>query len=315
MTMNAGRRGIALIVALSLTALLALLATVFVVLAGTERRITRNHLDTVRARLAAESGVDAALALLQQRMLRGLLWTDSSWSVSEDRSVILDGVAVKDAGFLPAGAYGERGDLYRVRIADAQSRLHVNDGAPGGPDHSVSRNLRRILNILGSQPAVNVPGLGDKILRSRPSSGYASVFDVARAFDGDANAFARVRPFITVAAWSDPDVCNPVPLSAETASLYGIPFDRPRVDGAPVYRYGHQKNFRGERIVAPLLFFDPRNADPAHPAVWGRDSLNPQWIEIVGRAPVNVNSAPREVLSALITDLEGFLLVERRRAV
>jgi Tfp pilus assembly protein PilX len=61
MTMNAGRRGIALIVALSLTALLALLATAFVLLAGTERRITRNHLDIVHARLAAAmSAGDAA---------------------------------------------------------------------------------------------------------------------------------------------------------------------------------------------------------------------------------------------------------------
>src|SRR6185295_10476780 len=94
---------------------------------------------------------------------------------------------------------------------------------------------------------------------------------------------------------------------------YAMTFPRPKAAGSPVYRYGHQKNFRGEQIPAPLLFFDPRNGDPAHNAVWGRDSLNPQWIEIVARAPVNVNTAPREVLAALITDLEGFLLVERRR--
>lgn len=313
MTTNAGRRGLALIVALTMTALLALLATSFALLAGTERRLSRNQLDLVRARLAAESGVEAALAFLQHRMLRGLLWTDTSWSVSEDRRVRLDGAPVTDAGFLSSGTYDEHGDLYRVRITDAQSRIHVNDGAPGGPEHSVSRNLRRILNILGAQPAVDVPGLGDKILRSRPSAGYATVFDVARAFDDDAAAFARVRPFITAAAWSDPDVCNPVPLSAEVAGQHAIPFERPRVAGAPLYRSGHQKNFRGEPIAAPLLYFDPANGDPAHNAVWGRDSLNPQWIEIVGRAPVNVNTAPREVLAALITDLEGFLLVERRR--
>src|SRR6185436_18542174 len=61
------------------------------------------------------------------------------------------------------------------------------------------------------------------------------------------------------------------------------------------------------------LFFDRGNGDPGHNRVWGRDSLNPRWIELVRRSPVNVNTAPREVLMALVTDLEGFLLVERRR--
>ncbi|HZE97326.1 MAG TPA: PilX N-terminal domain-containing pilus assembly protein, partial [Planctomycetota bacterium] len=303
----------ALIVVLALTALLALLAVSFATMAGVDRRVSRNYLDAVRARLVAESGVEAAVARLEERILRGALWTDVSWSVADGKTIHLDGDEVKDAGFLGSGSRAENGDFYRVRITDAQSRIHVNDGAPGGPEHSVSRNLRRILNILGAQTAVNVPGLGDKFLRSRPSTGYATVYDLLSALDGDRDAFERVRPFVTVAAWSDRHVCNPVPLSAETAGQYALDFPRPHGDAGPVYRYGHQKNWRGDRILAPLLFFDPRNPDPAHHAVWGRDSLNPQWIEIVGRAPVNVNTAPREVLMALVTDLEGFLLVERRR--
>ena len=152
----------------------------------------------------------------------------------------------------------------------------MNDGAAWGPDHSVSRNLRRILNLLGAQPSVNVPGLGDKILRSRPSTGYASPFDLIAALDGDADALERVRPFVTVRAWSDPDVCNPVPLSSETARLYAVDFPRPSGGGGPLYRVGHQKNFRGEPIAAPLLFFDPHHPDPAHARVWGRDSLVPR---------------------------------------
>jgi hypothetical protein len=313
MTMKAKRRGMALILVLGLLALLALLAATFATLTGVDRQVSRNYLDTVRARLAAESGVEAALALLQQRMLRGSLWTETSWSVADDRKIRVDGGEIRDAGFLGAGAYGPDGDFCRVRISDAHSRIHVNDGAPGGPEHSVSRNLRRILNILGAQPAVNVPDLGDKILRFRPSTGYASVFDLIVALDRDAEAFERVRPFVTVHAWSDPDVCNPVPLSSETARLYAVGFPRPSGEGGPLFRFGHQKNYRGEPVSAPLLFFDPQNGNPSHNLVWGRDSLNPQWIEIVRRSPVNVNTAPREVLAALITDLEGFLLVERRR--
>src|SRR6185503_14404352 len=170
--MNAKRRGVALILVLGTLAVLVLLATAFATLAGMERQTSRNYVDTVRARFAAESGVEAALGLLQHRVLRGSLWTETSWSVAEERTIRVDGAEIRDAGVLPSGAYASDGDLYRVRIADAQSRIHVNDGVPGGPDHSVSRNLRRILNILGAQPAVDVPELGDKILRFRPSTGY-----------------------------------------------------------------------------------------------------------------------------------------------
>ena len=169
--MKANRRGMALILVLGTLAVLALLATAFATLAGVERQVSRNYVDTVRARFAAESGVEAALGLLQQRLLRGSLWTETSWSVADDRTIRVDGAEIRDAGFLPSGSYGPDGDFHRVRITDAQSRIHVNDGASGGPDHSVSRNLRRILNILGAQPAVDVPELGDKILRFRPSTG------------------------------------------------------------------------------------------------------------------------------------------------
>lgn len=39
------------------------------------------------------------------------------------------------------------------------------------------------------------------------------------------------------------------------------------------------------------------------------DSLNPQWIEIVERAPVNINSASRQVLVSLIAGLQGFFMM------
>jgi type II secretory pathway component PulK len=87
MTNTTMRRGVALIIVLTMTALLALLALTFSTLASTDQRIARNYLDTVRARLVAESGVDAALGLLQNRALRGLLWTDTSWSVADGRTI------------------------------------------------------------------------------------------------------------------------------------------------------------------------------------------------------------------------------------
>jgi hypothetical protein len=286
------RRGAALIVVLGTLALLALAAVTFTTLAGVERSVSRNYLDHVRARLVAQSGVETALARLRSDLERGAL------PRTEERAV---------EGAMGSGTYSPDGDRFAFRVVDANSRINVNDGVAWGPDHGLSRNLRRLLNLLGAQPTVDVPGLGDRILDGRPVTGYASKFDLMRALKFDREAFGRVRDFLTVASWSDPNVAMPVPLSPETAALY------PALGARPFFRRGHQKDFRGRPVRAPLLFFDPQNPDPSHPAVWGRDSLFPGWIEGVSRSPVNVNSARREVLMALLIDLEGFFLVERRR--
>src|SRR5262245_42104444 len=298
-TATTAGRGAALIVVLGALALLSLVAATFATLTATERATARNALDAARARLAAQSGVEAALAHLEALVERGVLPDEAARAIPPTS--------------LGSGSYAPRGDLYEVRIDDANARLNVNDGVAWGNDHAVSRTLRRLLNLLGAQPTVAVPSLGDRILDGRPPTGYASHFDLLRALSYDPSEFDRVRDLLTVRAWSDPGVCLPVPLSAEAARLSPVSPGRPAGDAGPVYRYGHQKNFRGDPIPSPLLPFDPRNPDPFHHAVWGRDSLNPQWIEIVSRSPVNVNAARREILVALLTDLEGVFLVERRR--
>lgn len=288
------RKGFALIVVLGVLALLSLLAVSFTTLAAAHRTVTRSWTDTARAKLIAQSGVEDAVARLRARAALGGFW-DDSWRTF--------------TASLESGTFKAGGDRYEVRVADAASQINVNDGVAYGPRHTVSLNLKRILNALGAQAAVGVPGLGDRLLAARPPGGFLHKLDLLRALEFDDKAWGRVRPFLTVHGWSDPNVANPVPLSAEVAGEYPVPFHRP----AGIYRYGHGRNGRGARIDAPLLFFDPKRREPFHHAVWGRDSLHPQWIEIVSRSPVNVNGAPREVLIALLTDLEGFFLLERRR--
>ncbi len=311
------RRGVALLVVMGVLALLALLATSFATLARVERATSRNHLDQVRARLLAQSGVEEALARLSQIASGPGFIDDRSWRGGEAPSFALKGaVAVRGrriglSGAHLSGTYALHGDFYTLRVTDANSRINVNDGLAWGSDHSVSRNLRRLLNVLGMQPTVAVPALGDRLIAARPRGGYLHQADLLRALGFDRAAYARVRDLLTVASWSDPQVANPVPLSDSSLHHYPVSFWRP--DG--IYRYGHQKDARGRRIDAPLLPFDFAHGSPGHHAVWGRDSLHPQWIEIVARSPVNVNAARREVLVALLVDLEGFFLVERRRPV
>lgn len=310
------RGGMALLISLAVLAVLALLAAAFATLAGADALVSRNALDAARARLLADAGVETAVAWLRGCLQRGELPGDPAAPDPPRRSLRVEGRDVAAHGPPGPGTYAQNGDFFVLRVRDANGQINVNDGAAWGPEHAVSRNLRRILNALGAQPAVRVPGLGDKILGARPSGGFAHKADLLQALDGDREAFRRVRDFLTVRSWSDSDVAHPIPLSAEAARSSGTPvsYGRPSGGGRLLYRYGHQKNFRGEPVPGPLLFFDPERPDAAHNAIWGYDSLNPQWIEIVSRSPVHVNAAPREVLLALLTDLEGVFVVARRRS-
>ncbi len=288
-------RGAALVTVLATLALLAMLAVSFCTVTATERNIARNYLASVQARLNASSGVETAIARLRRRATSGAFWDGSEW---------------RACGHPKASCDGEDVDL---RIVDAQAKIHLNDGLAWGPSHAVSRNLARILDRLGEP--LRLPGLGQKILELRPPGGFVSIHDLRRVLEPD--AFEKVRRFVTVRAWSDPDVANPVPFSEETGGDSPTPvrYDRPVTASGPVYRFGHQRNAKGEPIPGPLRLFDPADPSPVHNAVWGLDSLNPRWIEIVARAPVNVNAAPKEVLVALLDGLEGVFLVERRRGL
>jgi hypothetical protein len=264
------RRGSALIVVLGMLSILSLLGISFLRLTAAERAVSRHRLDAVRARLLAQSGVEAAVARLRAAIDLGGLPAPESWTVPEG---------------------------YSVRVTDASSQICVNDGLAWPKEHPVNRNLRRLLDVLGAQPGIDVPRLGERLLRDRPPSGYAAKQDLLA---DDREASGRVRPFLSVRSWSDPDVALPIPLSLEAAAE--DPVFRGRFAGEP--RHGHQRNADGEAIPGPLRAPGP---------VWGRDSLHPKRIEIVSRSPVNVNTARREVLASLLTDLQGVFLVERRR--
>ena len=359
------KKGAVLIVVLGVLVILALLATTFVTLQSTERQVTRNYLDTVRARLIAQSGIEDASAQLRdyfpmrmfEESMNAKLWKywglnleedqepdmvplelakNPSFAVEEDGNplggsprprlikVIINGETreVGYSGFHEVGSYGVMyNEIYALKISDLQGRINVNDGVEMGPDSSVSQNLKRILNIVGQQ--CSIPGLGDKILAARPAGGYTQMNQLLKAVNYDEAQFARFRDFVTVQSWQDDTVCNPVPLSAAMLNEYPIKYYRDGMTG-PVYRFGSnhrgfdalQKPITGDlKTVPPCPGNVARPDDPSFfPAVLhSLDVLNPQYIELVKRAPVNVNTAPLEVLVALLTDLKGFFVADRRR--
>jgi hypothetical protein len=225
------------------------------------------------------------------------------------------------------GFYGRNSEHYALKISDISGRIHVNDGVDNDPkagaDTSVSQNLRRILNILGD--VQTVPQLGDKIIDMRPPGGYRHVNDMLRCVNYDEKQFERFRDYVTVNAWVDKNVANPVPLSAPYAQediTGGVKHYRGAQD--LVYRAGSEVrgiDAKGQRIGGPLgqpmhlVTYPMSTGDPKAQAITihGLDTLNPQWIEIVSRAPVNINAASKPVLVSLLTGIRGFFVGYRRR--
>jgi hypothetical protein len=359
------RKGAVLIVVLGVLAVLALLATTFATLQATEKQVARNYLDTVRAKMLAQSGVQSAEAQLRSyfpfRYFNNVanpnapipwkFWgvdsapwetrepnpadkledaTNPSFAIENEviqdptdanvvpRLIMIEGRNRGLSGYMGTGSYDAlHGDNYSLKVTDLSGHIYVNDGLDGGPNGSVTQNLRRILNILGT--VLGTAGLGDQIVNNRPTSGYRSPQDLLAALGYNDSLFQRVRQHVTVYAWVDNNCVNPVPLSASVAAVIQKDTKVQYYRGTPpVYRFQSSKDAVGNDITQGG--FDlirnqslPQARENPSVCVYGMDCLNPQWIEIVNRAPVNVNSATREVLVALLTDVKGFFLGDRRR--
>jgi hypothetical protein len=339
-------------------AVLALLATTFATLQGVEQRVARNYLDTVRAKLVAQSGINDALANLERLFparclnaaLVGQAWKyrgntadvglapshdpledakypSFSWKFEEYASadpgnpsvkadtVVVEGRTIGISGVLGGGSYGRNTDQYTLKVTDLSGRIHVNDGLEGGAQGSVSQNLKRILNIVGRQAKPKISDLGDRILARRPDRGYQEIGELKSWFSPQ--EFAAFQDFVSVKAWVDTTVANPVPLSArwvkeERQAGNPMPEVLARARSG-LFRLGKSKDAKG--AITPGELTTCPKVPPNDPSIrlFGLDTLNPQWIEITSRAPVNVNSAPREVLVALLADLRGFFISDRRR--
>jgi hypothetical protein len=343
-TRSKRNRGAILIIVLGVLAVLALLGTTFATLQATERHVARNYQDTVRAKMLAMSGIQDAVARLGS-LNHGfndpamIYWGNNldekgspDWLTPLDRAqnpsyayedepiqdptdsnikplvVEVDGVRIGLSGVMADGSYVRHGDVYRLRVCDCNSLIHVNDGLEGGRDGNTTRNLKRILNNLGDM--LGVKDVGETLIAKRPAVGYFAKREVEAALDSK-DAF-KILPFLTTRAWVDPNVANPVPISRETLSSYPIRYN----EKLGLFRYGRSYGTGGAPLNTWPLKFAPDQADPmgVDHAVVALDELNPQYIEMTRRAPINVNLAPKEILTAVIAGLQGVFLVERRKS-
>ncbi len=312
------RRGVALLVILATLAVLVILAIAFARTSSVERSASRSFADSVRAELVASAGIEAAVARLESdvrmgRLARGdWLYRGEDWDADGTLDVHprvvedVDGDGTLDLESLPlskalAPSYAldedrdgradlvdlgegaaasfvgisgfvadpeeEEGSFYSLRIRDLSALLYVNQGNVSDPAECADPGRA------SNRSAVRIFDNLGQILGASPRLGVRLVSGRPPGGYRDVSALAAaigstdlelVRPYVTTEAWVDDQTMAPDPELATRRPAAG-----------------------------QILWL--------HPA--GQDTISPAWMTDDPRAPVNVNSAERPVLAALVLGL------------
>ncbi|MBI5367522.1 MAG: hypothetical protein HZA54_10835 [Planctomycetes bacterium] len=241
--------------------------------------------------------------------------------------------------------YGGGADYYAIKILDAGGRIWINgpDLNDGNANPNVAKsiadlapNVRMMLNTLGqilaTEQQFSVPNLGDVLSTFRKQLGrdFDMLTEIKPVLGSSDQAqtrnFELLRAYVTSKAWVDRSTLDPRvilhPRPDDPNIIYNNSVAFTRADGSP-----QEELAMAPRIALPAPFTGTLAL------VWascGSDRLvgddpgkwAPHWVsrsdvketpagaEQIGpvlqpRAPVNVNSAAREVLRALLTNLRG----------
>jgi hypothetical protein len=237
------------------------------------------------------------------------------------------------SGYIQSASYGINSDIWHLRVKEASCCLYVNEGLGHPYNTSV---IKRILNNLGEQLGLT-ERVGDLIIDNRPPDGYKSWPQLKAILGKD--LFEMLKEFLCLHTYVDTRVANPVPLSYHPSvrddydpELYDT---RPLISGTttPLTRYGRGRTNFTENEPTEIGKIDYGWGSSAHPLnttpmvfygdhtelgealLYTWQELNPCYIEVTSRAPVNINTAPRQVLVALLKDLQGFFVLEQLRAM
>jgi hypothetical protein len=319
------RRGVALLVALGVLVILALLGSVFATMSGIERAVSRNHLDKVRARLLAQSGVEHAVAQLWQpdkidiwRVDQPVAWTynggdrngngildpgdvDENHDGFPDREALPVTRALAPSFFVDENPRDGLPDLIRVgdRTIGYSGCLGIGTYAPRGNVYSVRvRDLGGKINVNNVHPnlVTMLTSLFTAINLGDPA-GTAQRIVVGRPPTGYTDpshlravvgrtVHDRIKDYVTTVGWVD---------TREVDEPRRIPRPIPLDRGYRRRDLAIGKDVFARWELRPTLKYD---AAVDGPAVHGP------------RTPVNINDAPIEVLVAILQGLKGFYVYE-----
>lgn len=213
---------------------------------------------------------------------------------------IVEGRTIGYSGSLQGAAPGSR-DTFSLKVLDCASMIWVN--GPVDEDGKLAPWLVRVLDTLGRLRGVS-SDLGKRIRAARPAGGFASRAQLRAALGED---FARVGDLITVFAWADPRAIRP---ACARRQDFALP--------APVTRLAWPWTM-GDPLNDAGALFGPVAEGPEPPRAHSPQAGLGSPIE--SRAPVDVNTADRDVLVALFAGLatstagEGRVQITDERAV
>ncbi|MFH1777701.1 MAG: hypothetical protein ABH952_09130 [Candidatus Omnitrophota bacterium] len=177
------RKGVALIIAVGVLAILAIIVTYFATNMRLELRASRNYNNEIKAKYLAEAGIERAIAELKYNNPEGARFSAID-SVQEGWY----------AGFLENLGAGN----YTVTITDCASQLYINDANP-----RIGNMFRNLNTALGSPlTAANCTD----IIANAP---YLTKEQIKTVFDIGDGKYNNIRNHITVNAYVDPNVIDP----------------------------------------------------------------------------------------------------------
>jgi hypothetical protein len=314
--MSGKNKGVVLIVVLAVLTILSMIGIMLIRLSTIERTTSRAYSDLIQAKMLAESGVFHGLTNIRSFLAeKGFkadeyfyygedLNTNNSldtgedlnknnkldtnacplkWAVRPSLMTDLDNNGSIDQGDLieirgrKIGVSGMmnqtdgKKNFFTLRIDDLSNRIFVNMS-----DHP---HLQIILENLAEEVGLN-RDVGTRVYQNR-GTGYFSLSEIEGKAKLSEDEFNKIRPFLTVYSWLDKNVLEAV----SPADRMG----KPELN-MPIYSW--------ETVRTPYMDY-PRD--------YSKDAYTGQ---ITGRPPVNINTAPKEVLVALIRNLKGFYLDE-----
>lgn len=330
------RKGIVLLLVLGVLGLLSVLAMAFVSMAKLERGMSANYMARVRSIMAAESGVEAAIAQVSA-MPGGVIPADDlnrltyqftgldengfaeipSFAADIDGDGAQDGVSGLMEGDL------ETGVSYRLMVEDASGKLNIND--VNGPVNWDDDFYPDAPWPEPDEPLYDDPNPGDDNL-AKPLRLYQILDRLVERLFGDpesptgigavvASAILNGRDEIPGGRFTDYSQVRELLVGPDTDVNMSEDQFRTLLRHVTLYSWQDPNTLKPTykyEITIPMGGMEPSYMPRINRAylcllddTWGTS------FELEPRCPVNVNTASEALLEALIAPVQGWYLLER----